>query len=209
MKYLSIIILATLFSQALLSQDTTKTHLVQFSGVLVSSDSLEMVSYANILDKTTGTGTRADYYGYFSLVAKPGDTLLFNAFGYKEDSYIIPDTLSEPRYSIIHIMIPDTLILPEIDVYPWPSKDAFAKAFIEMDPYEGKLRKVKRELSKDNLAALADRLPSDPGLAYNYARTQRQTKIYTQGLTPINNLMNPASWAHFIQSWKNGDLQIE
>lgn len=209
MKYLGLVLLSTILSHAIWSQDTTKTHYIQFSGVLVSSDSLDMVSYANIIDKTTGTGTVADYYGYFSLVTKPGDTLLFNAFGFKENSFIIPDTLTEPRYSIIHIMTPDTLILPEVDVYPWPSREAFAKAFVEMDPYEGQLRKVQRELSKDKLATLADRLPADPGLAYNYARMQRQTKIYTQGITPVNNLMNPASWAMFIQSWRNGDLQIE
>lgn len=208
MKYVILILLMSV-TVSIWSQDTTKTQYIQFSGVLVSSDSLNMVSYANVFDKTTGTGTMADYYGYFSLVAKPGDTLLFNAFGFKENSYIIPDTLEEPRYSIIHIMNPDTLILPEVDVYPWPSKEAFAKAFVEMDPYEGQIRKIQRELSKDKLASLAERLPADPGLAYNYARMQRQTKIYTQGITPVNNLMNPASWAMFIQSWKNGDLQIE
>lgn len=208
MKYVILILLMSV-TVSIWSQDTTKTQYIQFSGVLVSSDSLNMVSYANVFDKTTGTGTMADYYGYFSLVAKPGDTLLFNAFGFKENSYIIPDTLEEPRYSIIHIMNPDTLILPEVDVYPWPSKEAFAKAFVEMDPYEGQIRKIQRELSKDKLASLAERLPADPGLAYNYARMQRQTKIYTQGITPVNNLMNPASWAMFIKSWKNGDLQIE
>lgn len=208
MKYVILILLMSV-TVSIWSQDTTKTQYIQFSGVLVSSDSLNMVSYANVFDKTTGTGTMADYYGYFSLVAKPGDTLLFNAFGFKENSYIIPDTLEEPRYSIIHIMNPDTLILPEVDVYPWPSKEAFAKAFVEMDPYEGQIRKIQRELSKDKLASLAERLPADPGLAYNYALMQRQTKIYTQGITPVNNLMNPASWAMFIKSWKNGDLQIE
>src|SRR5690554_89889 len=95
-----------------------KRELIQFSGVLVSADSLDQVSYASVVDKTTGKGTMSDYYGYFSFVTRPGDTILFNAFGFKTSSYIVPDSLKEIRYSIIHVMTPDTLLLPEVDIYP-------------------------------------------------------------------------------------------
>src|SRR5690554_6042463 len=112
------------FSTALNAQKKSeKNDLIQFSGVLVSSDSLDQVSYASVVDKTTGKGTMSDYYGYFSFVTRPGDTILFNAFGYKTSSYIVPDSLKEIRYSIIHVMTPDTLLLPEVDIYPWPSRD--------------------------------------------------------------------------------------
>jgi len=183
--------------------------LIQFSGVLVSSDSLDQVSYASVVDKATGKGTMSDYYGYFSFVTRPGDTILFNAFGYKTSSYIVPDSLDEIRYSIIHIMTPDTLLLPEVDIYPWPSREEFARAFVEMDPYDDALRRAQRQLSGESLAAIASRVPTDGKLSYNWETEQRLTQIYTQRQAPITNLLNPAAWARFIDSWKSGKLQRE
>ena len=186
-----------------------KKDLIQFSGVLVSSDSLDQVSYASVVDKTTGKGTMSDYYGYFSFVTRPGDTIIFNAFGYKTSSYIVPDSLKEIRYSIIHVMTPDTLLLPEVDIYPWPSREEFARAFVEMDPYDDALRRAQKQLSGESLAFIASRAPTDGRLSYNWESEQRQTQIYTQGQTPMNNLLNPAAWGRFIDSWKNGQLQRE
>ena len=184
-------------------------QLVQFSGVLVSIDSLDMVSYASVIDKTTQKGTMADYFGYFSFVTRPGDTILFNAFGFKPNSYIVPDTLTENRYSIIHIMIPDTLNLPEVEIYPWPSKEDFARAFVEMQPYDDALRKAQRQLSGESLAFAAARIPTDGGLSYNWELQQQQSRLYTMGQTPVNNLLNPAAWNRFIESWRNGELRKE
>ena len=184
-------------------------QLVQFSGVLVSIDSLDMVSYASVIDKTTQKGTMADYFGYFSFVTRPGDTILFNAFGFKPNSYIVPDTLTENRYSIIHIMIPDTLNLPEVEIYPWPSKEDFARAFVEMQPYDDALRKAQRQLSGESLAFAAARIPTDGGLSYNWELQQQQSRLYTMGQTPVNNLLNPAAWNRFIESWRNGELKKE
>ncbi|HZH87272.1 MAG TPA: hypothetical protein VFD77_08140 [Brumimicrobium sp.] len=184
-----------------------KRDLIQFSGVLVSADSLDQVSYASIIDKTSGKGTMSDYYGYFSFVTRPGDTILFNAFGFKTSSYIVPDSLKEIRYSIIHVMTPDTLLLPEVDIYPWPSREEFARAFVEMNPYDDALRRAQKQLSGESLAFIASRVPTDGSLSYNWQTEQRQTQLYTQGQTPMNNLLNPAAWSKFIDSWRNGDLQ--
>ncbi|WP_107039234.1 carboxypeptidase-like regulatory domain-containing protein [Brumimicrobium mesophilum] len=198
------------FSFSLNAQNNgNKRDLIQFSGVLVSSDSLDQVSYASVIDKTTGKGTMSDYYGYFSFVTRPGDTILFNAFGYKTSSYIVPDSLNETRYSIIHVMTPDTLLLPEVDIYPWPSREDFARAFVEMDPYDDALRRAQKQLSGESLAFIASRVPTDGKLSYNWQTEQRLTQIYTQGQAPMNNLLNPAAWGRFIDSWKNGELQRE
>lgn len=200
-------IVAFLFISTGVIQAQEERKLVQFSGVLVSADSLDQVSYASIIDKTTGKGTMSDYYGYFSFVTRPGDTILFNAFGFKTSSYIVPDSLKEVRYSIIHVMTPDTLLLPEVDIYPWPSREEFARAFVEMDPYDDALRRAQKQLSGESLAFVAARVPTDGSLSYNWQTEQRQTQIYTQGQTPINNLLNPAAWSKFINSWRNGDFQ--
>lgn len=205
MKILSVIILALAFVSSSYAQEQKK--LIQFSGVAVSADSLQPVAYAAVYDKSTGKGTIADYYGYFSFVTQPGDTLMFSRLGYKRSTYIIPDTLTDNRYSIIHVMKSDTLELPEVKVYPWPSREEFAQAFVNMNPYDDALRRAQRQLSGDNLAFAAARVPTDAGLSYNYAQEQYQTQLYTQGQTPVNNLLSPIAWAQFIDSWKKGELK--
>ena len=49
--------------------------LVQFTGVVVTGDSLKPVPYTHIIDRTRNRGTISDYYGYFSFVAQRGDTI--------------------------------------------------------------------------------------------------------------------------------------
>jgi len=182
------------------------TRLVQLSGVVVSEEDLAQMPYTTVYDKTQRRGVVADYYGFFSFVVYPGDTLLFSSFGYKTSSYVVPDSLKERRYSIIHMLQKDTLNLPEITVYPWPSREDFARAFLEMKPYDDAIRRAQRELSGENLAFVAARLDNDASLSYGNMVNQRYTKLYTNGQLPANNLLNPYSWAKLIQDWKEGRL---
>lgn len=212
MKNILIILLLLIGFQLQSQNDQDPEKLIQFSGVIVSSDSLDNVPYTNVIDKTTGTGTTSDVNGYFNMVSKPGDTLIFNAFGFKANTYIIPDTLNMANYSIIHLMTPDTLVLPEVEVFPWPSREQFARAFVEMDPYDGKMRDLSRELSGKNVAELSRDLPPDYLHTYNWQREQMNTHLYMGtggGRTPINNLINPNAWVKFVDMWKSGELQRE
>lgn len=185
------------------------SNLIQLSGVIVAEDNLEPLPYTTIFDKTDRRGVIADYYGYFSLVTYPGDTLYFSFYGYKTSTFIVPDTLSDNRYSMIHVMKRDTLNLPQVDVYPWPSREDFARAFLEMRPYDDDLRRAQRQLSGESLAFAAAKLGTDASLSYSYARNQHQTQLYSRGQTPVNNFLNPYSWAKLIKNWKEGKMGIE
>jgi len=205
-------ILVFLFSVACVmlsnaQEDPEEHRLIQLSGVVVSSDSLDQMPYATIFDKTFSRGTIADYFGFFSLVVQPGDTILFSYLGHEESSYIVPDTLQDARYSIIHMMQLDTSnMLPQYTVYPWPSREAFAKAFVEMDPYDDALRRAQQLLSGESLAFIAAKVSSDPLLSYDYAMNQQNTRLYTMGQSPVNNLMNPFAWSKFLNAWRSGQL---
>ena len=187
--------------------DTNK--ILQLSGVVVSEQDLTPMPYITVYDKSIGRGVIADYYGYFSMVSFPGDTLYFSYYGYQTSTYIVPDTLEENRYSIIHMLQQDTINLPEITVYPWPSKEDFAKFFIEMNPYDDAIRRAQRELSGESLAFVAARLDADASLASGLITNQQYTKLYTNGQLPVNNLLNPYSWAKLIKDWKDGKLKIK
>ncbi len=182
-------------------------RLIQLSGVAVSDGSLDPVPFITVYDRTLGRGVLADSYGFFSLVTYPGDSIIFNAFGYKPSTYIVPDTLTENRYSIIHLMEIDTINLPEITLYPWPTKEQFDAYIINMEPYDDAIRRAQRELSGESLAIVAAKLDADGSLAYGNSYNERMSKLYTNGQLPVNNLFNPYSWAKLVQDWKQGKLK--
>jgi len=198
--------LSVLFAFSQEERIAADSSLIQLSGVVISGETIEPLPYTTIFDRTQKRGVIADYYGYFSTVVVPGDTLLFSFFGYKTSTYIVPDTLTDNRYSIIHMIEKDTLNLPEVTVYPWPSREDFARAFIDMRPYDDALRRAQRELSGESLAFIAARLEGDASLSYGAAQQLAATKLYTQNQLPANNLFNPYSWAKLIQDWKAGKL---
>lgn len=200
----------TSVSYAQNQQVTIDTNrLIQLSGVVVAEDNVEPLPYTTVYDKTIRRGVISDYYGFFSLVTLPGDTIYFSYYGHKTTTFVVPDTLTSNRYSIIHMMQKDTVNLPTVTVYPWPSKEDFARAFVEMDPYDDALRRAQRQLSGESLAFAAARLETDASLSNSIAQNQQLTQIYTRGQVPINNLLNPYAWAKLIESWKNGELKRE
>ena len=193
----------TLFGQAK-SIDTSR--IIQLSGVVISEETLEELPYVTVFNKTLRKGVISDYYGYFSLISFPGDTIVFANLGFKKSSFIIPDTLKQNRYSLIHMIPADTLQLKEVTIYPWPSREEFANAFINMRPYDDAIRKAQQELSGESLAFAAARIQTDPSLAYGNSINQRYSQLYSSNQVPVNNLLNPYAWSKFLKDWKEGKL---
>lgn len=181
--------------------------LIQLSGVAVSDGTLDPIPFITVYDRTIGRGALADSYGFFSVVTYPGDSIIFNAFGFKPSTYVVPDTLVENRYSIIHLMDIDTINLREITLYPWPTKEQFDSYIINMEPYDDAIRRAQKELSGESLAMVAAKLDADGSLAYGNAYNEKMSKLYTNGQLPANNLFNPYSWGKLIQDWKEGKLK--
>lgn len=194
------------FSVSLVAQNNSKYYdstMIQLYGVVVSSDSLYEVPYTTVSNKTTKRATISDYNGFFTMVVFPGDTLLFDCYGFNKSSFIVPDTLTSDSYSIVHMMTEDGVVLPEVTIYPWPSKEAFANYFINMDPYDDALRRAQRQLSGENLSIASSKIGTDADYAYGNHRMQEQTRLYTVGqIQTMNNLLNPAAWSKFFQSMR-------
>ena len=183
------------------------SDLIQFSGVVVSGDSLEPVPYCTVIDKSTKRGTVSDYFGYFSFVAHKGDSIRFSSVGFKTSYYVIPDSLKNNKYSLIHVLSTDTIMLPVAVIYPWPSKEQFAEAFVNTEIPNDDYKRAVHNLEQAELKELADGIPMNGSMNYNYEMQQVQNKLYYAGQLPPNNLLNPVAWSKFIQSWKNGDFK--
>jgi hypothetical protein len=178
--------------------------LIQFSGVVVSADSLQPIPFTNVIIRNARRGTITDFYGFFSFVAMKGDTLDFQYVGFKTNSFIIPDSLSDQHYSIIQVLVRDTINLKEAVIYPWPTKDEFKRAFVELKLSDDDLKRAQRNFELAAMKEVQAQVIYDGGLNYQMAVQQRQTQLYSQGQFRSISLLNPLAWAAFIQSWKDG-----
>ena len=58
--------------------------LIQFSGVVVSDDSLKPIPFSTITNCNAKKTIITDIYGFFSFVAQKGDAIEFSAMGFKK-----------------------------------------------------------------------------------------------------------------------------
>jgi len=176
--------------------------LIQFSGVVVGSDSLAPIPYASIIVRNSNRGTISDYFGYFSFVAKKSDTLEFSAIGYTQAMFVIPDTLTSTIYSLIQVLHSDTVLLKSVNIYPWPSREHFKQAFLNLNMTDNDLNYATKNLERAALKEKMTGMAADAASNYRYTQSQ----LYYAGQQPTNNLLNPIAWAKFIKAWKNGDF---
>ncbi|MFN8135407.1 MAG: carboxypeptidase-like regulatory domain-containing protein [Bacteroidales bacterium] len=171
--------------------------LVQFSGVVVTADSLRPVPFANISVAKTGRGTTSDYWGFFSLVVHKNDIVSFSAVGYKSGLFRIPDTLTQNRYSLIQVMSSDTIMLTETVIYPWPSKEQFRHAFLTLKIPDDDIEIARRNLAYMEMREIygrnydPERYGFTPGQSYHNYMSAQADKLYYRGQTMPNNLLNP------------------
>lgn len=188
-------------------QDKKDKELIQFSGVVVESDSLKAVPFTSIIIKNSNRGTISDYFGYFSFVAQPNDTIVFSAVGYKKAVFIIPGNLTTNKYSLIQVLQNDTVLLKETFIYPWPTKEQFKEAFLKLEIPDDDLERARKNLERAETKERYEGMPMDGSMNYKNQMQQQYSKLYYAGQYPSNNLLNPIAWARFIQAWQNGDFK--
>lgn len=190
------------------SQDVERDkRLIQFSGVVVTADSLNPVSFATILIKNTRRGTITDYYGYFSFVAMKSDSVQFSAIGFKDSYYVIPDSISRERYSLIHVMDADTIWLEPTTIYPWPTIEDFKEAFVNLDIPDDDLEIARKNLNRAEMRHRVESFKMDASLNYKNYIDRETSKLYYIGQTQPISVMNPFAWAAFIKAWKEGKFK--
>lgn len=207
---LKIALALLLFSGNFRAQTTTanpdKNLLIQFSGRVLDQDSLTPIPFVSIGVKGTKRYYASDFNGFFSAIVSPGDVLEFHSIVHKDRSYKIEDTLRHKYYFAIQLLARDTFQLDEVDIYPWPSKDEFKKAFLALNLNETDGDRADKNLSRDEMSYLERNSPASAALNYKYVMQAYYTKVYTAGQQPMNTLLNPVNWAQFIDAWRKGKL---
>ncbi|HAB89724.1 MAG TPA: hypothetical protein DCF84_04245 [Bacteroidetes bacterium] len=187
------------------AQDSAKV--VQFSGYVVTPDSLVGIPFVNIRVEGKNRGSYSNADGYFSFAAAAGDTVMFSCFGFEDDRYIIPSALNSNKYSIVKLMTEDYAYLDSVIIYPWPTREMFRAAFLDLELAESDVDRFLRNMEREYLQEMAEALPMDAQEnADRYLRAEAQ-KYYWAGQAPPQNIFNVFAWAQFIEAWKRGDFK--
>jgi hypothetical protein len=201
-------LLITCYSSIIYGQHDKDRDLIQFSGVVVSSDSLQPIPFCDVFIRNAHRGTTSDYNGYFSFVAKKKDIIEFTAMGFKKAVFVIPDTITRDRYSLIQALTSDTIFLSESVIYPWPSVEQFREAFIKLKIPDDDYEIARKNLAQAEIREKAKNYPMDGAMNYRNYIDKQTSKLYYVGQLPPNNLLNPFAWAQFIKMWREGKLKL-
>lgn len=180
--------------------DTSARKVVQVSGMTIDADSLFPIPFVAIVIKGTARGVYSTGSGYYSIVAQENDTLEFYSLGYKTGTYILPDTFTVSQVNHVQTLKMDTVLLAEMVVYPWPSREQFKNSFLALDIPNDDMERARMNLAQQRMMAAATSVNADGQGAYRNAVTQRTDKNYYAGQYQPNNLLNPVAWSKFIQS---------
>ena len=187
--------------------ENVRDSVVQLYGVVMTADSLVGIPAVSIVVKGQNRGTITNADGVFSIVVLKGDVVEFTHVSYKPKVVTIPKTLEGNQYSVVQLMIADTVYLPATIIKPRPTAAQFARDFantkIEDDDYE--IARKNTDVAKRR--ALVQSMPSDGREASNIQLRNIAKKASYAGQNPPQNIFNPAAWAEFIQAWKRGDFK--
>ena len=188
-------------------EDSNDNKIIQFSGVILDSDSLQPIPHTTIVVINSNKGTVADINGIFSFVAEQGDSIRFSSIGFKDAYYVIPDTLNTKKYSLIQLLSTDTLLLRTHMVYPWPSKEQFKQEFLNTRIPTDDLDRANANLAQAEMRERMQDMPGSGSENFKYENYNRSQQAYYAGQYPTWSVLNPIAWAQFIQAWNNGDFK--
>ena len=187
--------------------ETSRDSVVQLYGVVMTADSLVGIPAVSIMVKGQNRGTITNAQGVFSIVVLKGDQVEFSHVTYKSKMVTIPRTLEGNQYSMVQLMVVDTVYLPATIIKPRPTPEQFARDFVNVKVPDDDIEIARRNTNASNRRAWLRTISGDGGEATRQQFNKIANRAVYQGQTPPQNIFNPAAWAEFIQAWKRGDFK--
>ncbi len=187
--------------------ETTRDSVVQLYGIIMTADSLVGIPAVSVVVKGQNRGTITNQQGVFSIVVLKGDQVEFTHVSYKSKEITIPRNLDGSQYSVVQLMVADTVYLPATIIRPRPTPEQFARDFVNAKVPDDDIEIARRNTDAAKRRVLMQTTPGDGGEATRIQFNKIANKAVYQGQTPPMNIFNPAAWADFIQAWKRGDFK--
>jgi hypothetical protein len=180
---------------------------ITFYGVVMTADSLQGIPSVSVVVKGQGRGTLSNEQGVFSIAVLRGDQIEFSSIGYKPKLVQIPKNLEGNQWSIIQLLVTDTMYLPATIIKPRPTREQFERDFVNTKVPDDEIEIARQNNDAVKRRILARGLPADAREAANLYLKQSSVKYSYMGQNPPQNIFNPLAWADFIQAWKRGDFK--
>ena len=187
--------------------ETFQDSVVQLYGVVMTADSLKGLPAVSIVVKGQNRGTITNDQGVFSIVVLKGDQVEFTSIGFKGKLVDIPRDIKGNQFSLIQLMVTDTMFLPATIIRQRPSREQFERDFVNTKVPDDDSEIVRSTNDVATRKVLMATLPADGREASNQYMRQRASKLYYSGQIPPQNIFNPFAWNEFIKSWKRGDFK--
>ena len=187
--------------------ETVRDSVVQLYGIVMTADSLVGIPAVSITVKGQNRGTITNNQGVFSIVVLKGDVIDFTHVSYKPKEISIPKNLEGNQYSVVQLMVADTVYLPATIIRPRPTPQQFARDFVNSKINDDDIEIARKNTDAAKRRMLMKSVPGDGGEATQIQFRNIANKASYAGQTPPMNIFNPAAWAEFIQAWKRGDFK--
>jgi hypothetical protein len=187
--------------------ETARDSVVQLYGVIMTADSLRGIPEVSVIVKGQNRGTITNNQGVFSIVVLKGDEVEFSHISYKPKTITIPRNLTGNQYSIVQLMVTDTVYLPATIIRPRPTPEEFARDFVNTKVPDDDIEIARKNTDAAKRRILMRTIPTSGNEAATMQFQKMANKAYYYGQTPPMNIFSPAAWADFIQAWKRGDFK--
>lgn len=199
------------------AQEPADTALIQFSGFVITADSAAPIPYATIKVIGEPRGAVSNPEGFFSAVVEYRDTIRFSSVGFKPDTFIVANHTQNKKLKHVQPLVTDTTTFEEAVIRPYPTKDEFKEAFMNLQLPNDKFTIAQRNLQSRRLNQIARNLPKDAREQYALAQQRFHNQSFRSGGnlryftnfagtgTPVpGSLLNPFAWSKFINAIQEG-----
>lgn len=184
-----------------------KDSVVQLYGVVMTADSLQALPSVSVMVKGQNRGTVTNNQGVFSIVVIKGDNIEFSSVGFKPKSVMVPKEIAGNQYSVLQLMVTDTVFLAATIIKSRPTREQFERDFLNTKVPDDNLEIARQNTDESKRRILMASLPRDGKEAASNYLSKQSAKYYYAGQAPPQNIFNPFAWADFIKSWKRGDFK--
>lgn len=175
-----------------------------FSGLVVTSDSLRGIPWVLVRSKQRGRLGYSDEWGHFTVIVRQGDSILFEQTNKESELHVIPDTLTDPKYQVVKVMVEDTFSSPTIYIHAMPPKSLFDAIFLASDPPDDAYERARKNLEAEELKEQMKLKPADATSSYKQLFQERSSALYYYKQVPPQNWLSPVAWSKFLSEWKAG-----
>jgi len=205
MKYILSLFILVFSVHVSAQQQAAEKRLIQYSGIITDVDSNSVVPYVTITNVSTKQSYAANYKGYFSFIAHPGDVLQFSAVGFSKVELTIPEEITDNKYTQMVKMKAEIIYLRTVQVSPWATVEEFTKDFMAMKIADDDYEIARKNLSGESINGMIQTLSRDAGEISGINWRMNHDRALNKNMTQTNPLLNPFAWGKLMQMITNGD----